>query len=70
MNIFIVIMMIPYGGQVGTIACVGKAMGENNPKKARTLIKIAVVVMLVIDFMLCLMMIFYGDPISKIFTSS
>ena len=34
-NAFFVIMMIPYGGQVGTISCVGKAMGEGNSEKAQ-----------------------------------
>ena len=34
LNIFAVFVMVPHGGQIGTLACVGKAMGENNPKKA------------------------------------
>lgn len=63
-------MMIPFGGQVGTIVNVGKAMGEMNSKKARTMIKIAVLFMLVVDAMLAFAIIIWKDFIAHIFTSN
>lgn len=29
LNVFIVLMMVPWGSQLGTIACVGKALGQD-----------------------------------------
>ena len=62
--------MVPYGGQVGTIACVGKSMGEGNSKNARIYIKVATVIMLVVDFFLAFFLVIYKDIISSLFTDN
>jgi MATE family multidrug resistance protein len=67
---FIVILMIPFGGQVGSTVCVGKAMGEGDSKKARTFIKIASVFMLIVDFFSAFVIVIYKDWILRLFTSS
>jgi Na+-driven multidrug efflux pump len=62
--------MIPFGGQVGSTVCVGKAMGEGDSKKARIFIKIASVFMLVVDFISAFIIVVYKDWILRLFTSS
>ena len=69
-NFFVVLLMIPFGGQVGTIACVGKSMGECNPKMARIYIKIATVFMLIVDFIVAMILVVYKDSFSHIFTNN
>lgn len=70
LNFYIVVLMIPFGGQVGATVCTGKAMGEGNSKKARTFIKIASVFMLVVDFISAFVIVVYKDWLLKLFTSS
>ena len=70
LNFFVVIMMVPFGGQVGTIVCVGKSMGEGNSKLARTYIKIAAVFMLIVDMILAFGIIIWKDNVAHIFTSN
>ena len=48
-NAFVFLMMVPFGGQVATIVCVGKSMGEANPKRAKSIIIIATVLILGVD---------------------
>lgn len=70
LNTFVVLMMVPFGGQVGTIVCVGKSMGEGNSKKARTFIKIAALFMLIVDMILAFIIIIWKDSIAHVFTSN
>ena len=65
-----VLMMIPYGGQVGTIACVGKAMGEGKAKKAKTYIKIGLVLMFFVDLALGILIFTLKNYLVLIFTSN
>ena len=62
--------MVPFGGQVGTIACVGKSMGEGNPKKARIYLKIATILMLIVDFLCAFILVVEKEWFVKLFTSS
>jgi len=55
---------------VGTLACVGKSMGEGNSKKARTFLKIASVLMLVVDFFCAFIIVVYKEWMVRLFTSS
>ena len=70
LNTFIVLMMVPFGGQMGTIACVGRAMGEGKSKEARIYIKMAVVIILVADFGMALLLIIWKDLIAQAFTTN
>lgn len=70
LNAFIVLLMVPFGGQVGTVSCVGKSMGEGNAKKARTFIKIASVFMLIVDFLVAFAVILNKDRFIHLFTSN
>jgi MATE family multidrug resistance protein len=69
-NAYLVFMMIPWGGQVGTIVCVGKAMGEGNSVKARTLLKVATLFMFLIDSLMCVLIIINTDALALFFTSN
>ena len=62
--------MVPFGGSVGTISCVGKSMGEGDSKKARIFIKIASVFMLVVDFIVSFSVIIYKESFAHLFTSN
>jgi Na+-driven multidrug efflux pump len=70
MNVFVTLFMVPYGGHIGTAVTVGRSMGEGQPKNARIYIKIALVLILIIDFMIALGLIANKSLIGPIFTSN
>lgn len=69
-NAYLVFMMVPWGGQVGTLVCVGKAMGEGNSVKAITLLKVATAFMFVVDSIMCALIIINTDSLALFFTSN
>lgn len=52
------------------MACVGKAMGEGNSKKARIYLKLAVIGALIINFVVAFMISIFKDSIALIFTKN
>ena len=70
LNVFVVFATVPFGGQTGIISCVGKAMGQGNSKNARIFIKIAVVIMLVINVIFALILVNFKQQIASLFTSN
>ncbi|CDW80289.1 na+-driven multidrug efflux pump [Stylonychia lemnae] len=70
LNTFFVIMMLSLGCQQGALACVGKAMGEGNNKKARIYLKITVIGSIIMNFIVAFVITIFKDPISTIFTKN
>ena len=68
LNTFFVLMMLSLGCQQGAMACVGKAMGEGNAKKAKIYLKLAVIGALIINLFVAFIISIFKAPISRIFT--
>lgn len=70
LNIYFVCTTIPFGGQTGTLVCIGKAMGQARPKAARIYLKMSVVVMLVFNTVAALILVNFKLQIAALFTSN
>ncbi|TNV80526.1 hypothetical protein FGO68_gene15533 [Halteria grandinella] len=70
MNAFIVLLQLPYGGEMGTVVCVGAALGEANAPKAISLLKIATILFFGLDSLLALVIICFKESIAHVFTSN
>lgn len=63
-------MMIGYGGQVGTIVCIGKALGEGNAKKAKKYVQLAVLMNIVVGVLVGVAVFTLKKQFAHLFTSN
>eukprot|EP00347_Sterkiella_histriomuscorum_P017802 403347935 len=70
LNTFFVIMMLSLGLQQGAMACVGKAMGEGNSKKARIYLKMAVSGSIFMNLIIAFVTSIFRTGISRLFTTN
>jgi len=58
------------GLQFGTLACIGKAMGEGNADKGRSYLKMAVATALVFNLLVAFVVQTFKGPLAYLFTSN